>query len=222
MLGDQVIISALQAAGRREQTKSRNREAILTAAKTVFATKGYEATTVRDIIRSTELASGTFYNYFKSKDEIAAALASDVALHLRPILRAQREQATGFESYLNGIVHAYFQYLMEEHANKGRGRRKVFRPIVTQAATPAQRAVFDEIRSALAETLGNELAAGCDVEFITASIIGIARHVGLQMLYREPQDPKIAAQFVVDLILRGISGMPRNDQAGQAWPPCIA
>lgn len=213
-------ISAIQSTGRREQTKSRNREAILTAAKRVFADKGYEATTVRDIVRSTELASGTFYNYFKSKDEIAAALASDVALRLRPILRAQRELATDFESYLNGIVHAYFQYLMEEHANKGKGRRKVFRPLVTQAATPAQRAVFEEIRSALAETLGKELSASCDVEFVTASIVGIARNVGLQMLYRVPQDPTAAAQFVVDLILRGISGMPRGDQAKQAWPPC--
>jgi AcrR family transcriptional regulator len=215
-----VTISETQSVGRREQTKSRNREAILVAAKQVFASKGYEATTVRDIIRSTELASGTFYNYFKSKDEIAAALASDVALRLRPILRDQRERATDFESYLNGIVHAYFQYLMDEHANKGKGRRKVFRPLVTQAATPAQRAVFEEIRSALAETLGSELADGCDVEFITASIIGIARNVGLQMLYRVPQDPAAAARFVVDLILRGISGMPRNDQAAQAWPPC--
>jgi AcrR family transcriptional regulator len=55
-------------AGKREQTKLANRSAILEAGRQIFAELGYEGTTVRDIIRRTELASGTFYNYFKSKE----------------------------------------------------------------------------------------------------------------------------------------------------------
>lgn len=56
--------------GKREETKASNRQAIIDAARRVFAELGYGATTVRDIIRETELASGTFYNYFKSKEEV--------------------------------------------------------------------------------------------------------------------------------------------------------
>jgi len=52
--------------GKREKTKAANRQAILAAARRVFAQLGYEAATVRDIIRGTALASGTFYNYFRS------------------------------------------------------------------------------------------------------------------------------------------------------------
>ena len=63
-----------KALGKREQTKQNNREAILEAAKVVFADLGYGATSVRDIIRRTGLASGTFYNYFKSKEEVFEAL----------------------------------------------------------------------------------------------------------------------------------------------------
>ena len=37
--------------GKRANTKAANRRAILTAARRVFALIGYEATTVRDIIR---------------------------------------------------------------------------------------------------------------------------------------------------------------------------
>jgi AcrR family transcriptional regulator len=62
-----------EAVGRREQSKAANRQAILDAARRVFAQLGYEAASVRDIIRGTELASGTFYNYFKSKEEAARA-----------------------------------------------------------------------------------------------------------------------------------------------------
>src|SRR5437899_5183410 len=40
--------------GKREQTKARNRAVILAAARNVFAALGYEATTVRDVIRATD------------------------------------------------------------------------------------------------------------------------------------------------------------------------
>ena len=61
--------------GKRERTKANNREAILAGATEVFSELGYGATTVRDIIRQTGLASGTFYNYFKSKEEVFEALS---------------------------------------------------------------------------------------------------------------------------------------------------
>ena len=51
------------APGRREQTKAANRAAILEAALEVFGELGYDAASVRDVIRRTDLASGTFYNY---------------------------------------------------------------------------------------------------------------------------------------------------------------
>ena len=49
--------------GKRAQNQLQNRQAILTAAREVFAEVGYEAASVRDIIGRTGLASGTFYNY---------------------------------------------------------------------------------------------------------------------------------------------------------------
>ena len=48
--------------GRREQNKAENRTALLKAARAVFAEMGYGAASVRDIVRRTDLASGTFYN----------------------------------------------------------------------------------------------------------------------------------------------------------------
>ncbi|OYW84740.1 MAG: hypothetical protein B7Z20_10275 [Sphingobium sp. 32-64-5] len=59
--------------GKRARSKAANRRAILDAGRRVFARIGFEATTVRDIIRETDLAAGTFYNYFKSKEELFAA-----------------------------------------------------------------------------------------------------------------------------------------------------
>ena len=75
---------SIQTDGKRERLKNANRQAILEAARAVFARTGYEATTVRDIIRETKLASGTFYNYFKSKEEVFHAIASSSAARFRP------------------------------------------------------------------------------------------------------------------------------------------
>jgi len=47
--------------GKREQTKVQNRQAILNAAREVFGELGYDNVTVRDIVRRTGLAAGTFY-----------------------------------------------------------------------------------------------------------------------------------------------------------------
>ena len=85
--------TAIEPIGKRERTKAANRQAILAAARRVFAQLGYEAATVRDIIRGTELASGTFYNYFRSKEEVFEALADDGARRFRPILRMARQNA---------------------------------------------------------------------------------------------------------------------------------
>jgi len=83
--------------GKREQTKVQNRQLILDAARQVFAEIGYGAATVRDIIRATPLASGTFYNYFKSKEEVYQAIRDEVALAIRPRLHEERIKAATVE-----------------------------------------------------------------------------------------------------------------------------
>jgi AcrR family transcriptional regulator len=200
-----VTEAAIAEAGRRAQTKARNREAILAAARQVFAELGYEAASVRDIIRRTDLASGTFYNYFRSKEEIARALAADAAERLRPILRAQRDQAVDLETWLDGVIRTYFRFLVEEYGSAVAGL-----PHVRIDATPAQRAVFQEVRDSLTRILGDSLAPQADTAYLTAGAIGIARYVGEQMLRRAPSDPDGAARFAVQLILHGLPAVARG------------
>lgn len=47
---------------------------ILTAAEKLFHTKGYEKCTVNDILKEVAIAKGTFYYYFKSKQEVLDAI----------------------------------------------------------------------------------------------------------------------------------------------------
>lgn len=53
------------------------REKILDAAVRLFHEYGYNGTSVQDIVTAADVPKGSFYNYFKSKEELAIA-ASDV------------------------------------------------------------------------------------------------------------------------------------------------
>ncbi|MGE0830088.1 MAG: TetR/AcrR family transcriptional regulator, partial [Hyphomonadaceae bacterium] len=110
------LVVEISTEGKRERAKAAIREAILKAAKRVFAEIGYESATVRDIIRGTDLASGTFYNYFKSKEEVFEALADDGARRFKPILRSARESASTFEDFIRRALIAYFHFLQSEQA----------------------------------------------------------------------------------------------------------
>jgi AcrR family transcriptional regulator len=66
-----------------DEAKELRREAILTAAKHVFADRGYHATTMADVARAAELSYGTLYWYFESKDALFHALMDQEEQALR-------------------------------------------------------------------------------------------------------------------------------------------
>lgn len=58
-------------AARREAT----REQLFSAASLLFQARGFETTTVDDIVREADVAKGTFYYHFKSKEELVVVMA---------------------------------------------------------------------------------------------------------------------------------------------------
>mgnify|MGYP000845086624 FL=1 len=47
---------------------------ILDAAQTLFVTKGYQATTIEDILKAVGIAKGTLYHHFSGKEEVLRGL----------------------------------------------------------------------------------------------------------------------------------------------------
>lgn len=56
--------------GLRERRKVRTREAIIAAARTLFAERGYQDTTLQDIADAAEVSVRTIFGYFAGKDDI--------------------------------------------------------------------------------------------------------------------------------------------------------
>lgn len=191
-------------AGKREQTKAANRAAILDAARQVFGEMGYEAATVRDIIRRTPLSVGAFYNYYRSKEEVYEALAADGARRFKPILRAEYAKARDFDSFLRAAVVAFFRFSAEEHEA---WQAAMPQPHV-RVDGPEARAVYDEVKAVIADGIERGLAPRVDAEFLAAACIGVAREVGERMIARRPVNIEVAADFAVNMILGGVHALP--------------
>jgi AcrR family transcriptional regulator len=200
--------------GRREQTKVQNRELILEAARQVFAELGFGATTVRDIIRATPLASGTFYNYFKSKEEIYQAIRDDVALAIRPRLREERLRAKTVEEFISGTFRTFMEFVADDHVNF-RTIRHTADTTRVRMDTPEVVAGFEELREDIEQAIRDGLFPPVDADFLMAAIVGVAFEVGERMVLRERRDPAAAATFATALFIGGIRTLPHADHPDQ-------
>jgi len=61
--------------GRRQRRRAETRERIFRAALGLFAEHGFTATTVEEITEAADVGKGTFFNYFRNKEDVLSALA---------------------------------------------------------------------------------------------------------------------------------------------------
>ena len=66
------------------------------------------------MIRRTELASGTFYNYFPDKESVFRAVLDESAQEVRRRLRAVRASAQTLEEFVGDAYRAWFDFLVED------------------------------------------------------------------------------------------------------------
>jgi AcrR family transcriptional regulator len=196
--------------GKREQTKVQNREIILDAARKVFAELGFGATTVRDIIRATPLASGTFYNYFKSKEEVFQAIQEELALTIRPRLRDDRLKAKTVEEFISSTFRTFMEFMAEDHVNLSAMRHSADTTRV-RVQTPEVIAGFEELREDIEKAIAQGVFPPIDAGYLMAAIVGVAFDVAERMLSRDDRNPAAAAAFATALFIGGIRMLPHAD-----------
>ena len=197
-----------RAGGKRAQVKEQNRRIILDAARHVFSELGYGATTVRDIIRATPLAAGTFYNYFKSKEEVFQAIRDETALAVRPALRAARLKAENAEAFIAATFRTFFAYVAANRGSFATGTQND--SIHVRIDTPEVLAGFSELREDIDKAMSRGLFPLMDAEFLTAAIVGVAFELAEVVQKRATVDAEAAAQFATALFMAGVTALPRH------------
>jgi AcrR family transcriptional regulator len=196
------------APGKRELTKRANREAILAAARDVFCDLGYGASSVRDIVRGTDLASGTFYNYFPDKESVLRALVDEIVVGARARVRAARAGATTPEAFVADGFRAYFAFLAEDPQTVRLISRNAG-TIRTLFDEPALGAGIAELREDLDAGIASGLLPAHDTALMAATMVGAAVEVGLATVARQPVDVDGAAAFVTSVFVGAFEHMRR-------------
>jgi AcrR family transcriptional regulator len=189
--------------GKRAYAKEQNRRIILDAARRVFAQLGYSGTTVRDVIRATPLASGTFYNYFRSKEEVFQAMRDETALALRPVLREARLKAETAEAFVAETFRAFFGYVVASRASLGAVQRS--EAVHVRVDTPEVLAGFEELRSDLDAAIARGLFPPVDAECLTACIVGIAFEMAGVLQRRDGFGSAEATRFATGLVMGALA-----------------
>jgi AcrR family transcriptional regulator len=82
------------------------RKEIMQASAQFFMSKGYEETSINMIVEYLNIAKGTFYHYFKSKEEILEAILEDY-------LESFAEKIRIVISSSNMVAHEKMQYVLK-------------------------------------------------------------------------------------------------------------
>jgi AcrR family transcriptional regulator len=167
---------------------------------------GFGAASVRDIIRRTDLATGTFYNYFEDKDAIFAAVVGEITDELLRRHRQGRTRATTAEEFMRRHFEVYLSFIAEDPEMVALAQRNVtaIRTLFDKPDVRAlHRALIDDLREAMAKGVLPPL----DVYYLAAAMGGIAFEVSLVMVSRTPVDATEAARFAAQLALAGVNAI---------------
>ena len=100
------------------------RTQLLSAARTVFARKGYDEATVSEIVGRAGVAQGTFYLYFPGKESLAGAFAETLSERFAEVAAERSARCRSFDTALIRVFEAAY-VVADEHrdifmvANRG-------------------------------------------------------------------------------------------------------
>lgn len=95
---------AVEPRSRRERKKERTRQEIYRAAMELFMARGFDAVTVEDICHAADVAKGTFFLHFPTKDALLLEYGEQVSGELEEILHDHRGGAISALRKMLGLL----------------------------------------------------------------------------------------------------------------------
>jgi AcrR family transcriptional regulator len=193
--------------GRREARKAGNRKKLLEAARKVFAEKGYGEATARDIVRETDLASGTFYNYFDDKQDAFMALLDEMSEKGRALVRAQRQDTKlTLEQRVSSAYRAYFEWAVEENDLFDVFRRNAGVIALMPDREPFELGISELIEDITAWAEAGDLPAA-DYEYLAIAAVGMGFQIATHLVEKHPPDVDGATRFCTLMFMGGVRAL---------------
>jgi AcrR family transcriptional regulator len=193
---------------RRERKRQETRHSLMEAALQLFAERGYDATTVKDITSAADVAKGTFFNYFETKETILPAIAAHQLERLEETLTPEQ----GAPDSPVARIKLALGLLAESPLCQKRLADKLFTAMMHRRAVGPNHALQDllamQVRQAQAT---GEIRSGLDPLYLA----GVIRALFFQRLvmwhygYRSASLRELI-DASVDLLMEGAAGPNRK------------
>lgn len=135
---------------RRQAAKVRTRQKVLDAARTLFAERGYDAATIRDIAKGAGMSTGAVFANFQDKAELFEAVFSEEMEGLLVDIRTAAAEGRVLDRLSNGLTAGYHRSLDHLPLMQAMVARSWFQP---EDADLRSRAFVRPLVEAVAEML---------------------------------------------------------------------
>ncbi len=181
------------------QTRGR----LIEAAKRVFSEKGFHSAQIAHIIDEAGVARGTFYLYFKSKEDILKELLKEVVEELKDRIKVVDLSRDPVEQVIENVERVV-EFALEE--------RELARIVLQRNSDPELFKVIEEFFEEVAGLIEHSLRLGiemgiireCDTSLIARGILGALKEIILSLLDREEVDTYAVAKEIIDLGMKGV------------------
>lgn len=95
-----------------QNRKEAKRSLILHKALELFATKGYHSATTAEIAKAANIAKGTLFNYFESKEHLLRSLVFETLLELAEMIDPNHDGFVTQEEFF-GLIHKSRKWIVE-------------------------------------------------------------------------------------------------------------
>ncbi|MHB1921122.1 MAG: TetR/AcrR family transcriptional regulator [Chitinophagaceae bacterium] len=163
------------------------RENILEAAEQLFAEKGYEGTSVRDIARQARVNIAMISYYFGSKEKLFGALVEYRAGYTLFVLEGlSKDETTGPMEKIEKLVDFYVDKIFLNHRFHNIMSRQfslVQDPKITNRLMEIKERNIDQIRKIILDGQKKKVFRKVDVELTVATLIGTISQITLAKPY---------------------------------------
>ena len=164
------------------------RQELLNAAEKLFCAKGYEGTSVQDILNVAEMSKGGFYHHFASKEDVIKALCARRAERALAYTEDALSKAESSMGRINAVLRGFMPLRREESTFVD-----MLRPVMN---TPEGRAIAmtyqDALETVFLPMLKAEIAAAAAVEVVCppvkdaeSMILNLVNHCWMQAVARQ-------------------------------------
>lgn len=198
--------------GPKTERGRRTLRRLLDAAGEEFGARGYHETAISHITQRAGVGLGTFYVYFKSKEEVFTSLVADMGARTRHALTESVKDAPNrLEAERLGI-HAYLDFVRSHKALYRVVMEAQF--VAPEAYRDYYRTFSDAYRQQLSQAAARGEISKGDDEVRVWALMGASTFLGLRFgVWDDSADSEAVSEAAADLMINGLAPRAKNGDA---------